>query len=204
MTLPRRTSPEARAQRRFTRLGWRAVANSVAIAGLLADLAGAVLLASALAFERARYYAVASRGGTIGGFNPRTDMARTRGAAQALAGVALLALGFGGQLLAAACVSADGGCPLPYLLTGVAVLAACCAVPWERRRRERKIIETGLGESALESADTWVMYARVLRSLDSGPFDGESIRSWAEARYGRGWCARLAHPPPKAVLLPKR
>jgi hypothetical protein len=178
------------------------LANSVAIAGLLADLAGALLLASALVFERARYYAIASRGGTIGGFNPRADMARTKEAAQALAGLALLALGFGGQLLAAAGVSAAGDRPLPYLVAGAAIVAACCAVPWERHRRERKVIAAGLSESAHASAGTWVMYAQALRSLNSGPFQGESIQSWAQARYGRQWCARLRHPPPKAVLLP--
>lgn len=163
-----------------------------------------MLLASALVFERARYYAVASHGGTVGGFNPRADMARAKEAAQALAGVALLALGFGGQLLAAAGVSADGDRPLPYLVAGGAIVAAYCAVPWERHRRERRIIAAGLTESALESAGTWVMYACALRSFGSGPFQGESIRSWAEARYGRGWCARLAHLPPKAVLLPNQ
>jgi hypothetical protein len=180
------------------------VANSIAIAGLLLDVAGAVLLTSALAFERASDYITVSQGGTLGGSNPRFEIARAKESAQALVGVALLVAGFGGQLAAAAGAQADGGRTVPYLAVGVALLIAYCAVGLERRRRERGFIVAALGESALESASTWQVYARALRSLDSGPFEGESIRSWAEARYGRGWCRRLVHPPPKAVLLPKR
>ncbi len=75
-------------------------------AAIIAGLAGAALLASALILERATSYASAQAGrGTMGGLagiDPDSDLARARDTVDARLGIFLLLLAAAGQALAAA------------------------------------------------------------------------------------------------------
>jgi MFS family permease len=170
------------------------MANGVAIAALLADLFGALLLAWTLVFERAKDYVTMAV--TAYGYNPRADVARAKETAQALAGLVLLGVGFAGQLSAAAGLSSDPGCPRPYGVAAGAIILAYGLVPVERRRRERNIIGTRLAEAAKSGTtdDVWRGYAQALARRGEGPAEAETLRQWAEQRYGRRFCA--SDPPP--------
>jgi hypothetical protein len=171
------------------------MANGVAIAGLVADVFGAVLLASALVFERAKDYATAAV--TVYGYSPRADVGRAKETAQALAGLVLLGIGFAGQLSAAAGLTTDPACPRPYGVAAGAIILAYGLVPVERRRRERNIIRTRLAAAAKSGTagdNVWRGYARALAERGEGPTEAETLRQWAEQRYGPRFCA--ADPPP--------
>jgi hypothetical protein len=171
------------------------MANGVAIAGLVADLFGAVLLASALVFERAKDYAAGAV--MTYGYNARADVGRAKETAQALAGLVLLGVGFAGQLLAAAGLTTDPACPRPYAVAAGAIILAYGLAPVERHRREQNIIRTRLAEKAnlgTTGDEVWRSYAQALAERGEGPAKAETLRQWAEQRYGRRFCT--ADPPP--------
>lgn len=116
------------------------MADHVAIAGLVCDVTGAVLLARALAFERPAAYAGAwARGptyATVAGYDPTRDLDRARDAVEARVGATLLLLGFVGQLVGA--VRSSWSSTAGAITYAVAVLVVVCAIaalgPLQRRR----------------------------------------------------------------------
>jgi hypothetical protein len=120
------------------------VADDIVIAGLACDVAGAVLLARALAFETPGEYAEGWRHGStwgaVGGLNAHADFARARDAVEARVGTILLVTGFLGQLIGAVVShESDRAAVAGYVVVGLLLLAAVLSLRPLRRQREREV-----------------------------------------------------------------
>jgi hypothetical protein len=172
------------------------MADHVAIAGLLADLSGAALLARGLAFEGAQEY-VRNAGTTkwagAGGTDVYRDFERAADGAEARVGAMLLVGGFVGQAIGAAqskwstCAAA-----IAYVIAVAVIAAGCAAMPLVRRRRERDIFLAHLhaaagpaGAAAKERFDIYCLYLSAFTQTARSP---DRLKRWVamwEARQGR-------------------
>jgi hypothetical protein len=178
------------------------VADHVAIAGLMVDFSGAVLLARALAFEGADEY-VRSSGTTrwagAGGTDVYRDFERAEDGAEAVIGAAQLGAGFLGQLIGA--VQSDWSetaAVIAYTVAVIVIGAGWAALPRLRRRRERDIFFAHLdaadrhhvedpnsGAIAKERFDIYGLYLGAFTQTDrpTSRLDGW-VAEW-ERRHGR-------------------
>lgn len=177
--------------------------SHAALAGLILDGAGAVLLARAAIFERPRDY-VKGRGTPKYNYDAGADTVRAKDGADARVGAALLFLGFAGQGVAAA-----GGsvCPLvAYLAAGVVLALALPAWRRGRARFEVEMLRARLQQ--IEDRDGLIVYengasviehyAEEMRGLRRGA--DESLDAFAANAFGRNfwrpltWATVERHP----------
>jgi hypothetical protein len=118
------------------------MADHVAMAGLLDDITGAGLLASALAFQKAKTYVntVGTTRWAADGVEVERDFVHAADSAQARVGAALLFAGFVGQFVGATRSHwSTTASELAYAIAALLIVAGGIAVPLLRRRREHDI-----------------------------------------------------------------
>jgi hypothetical protein len=189
------------------------MADHVAIAGLIDDLAGAWLLSKAIAFTPAASYVSGS--GTVrwagaGGTDVTRDLERAHDAAEAQVGAFLLGVGFIGQAIGATQSnwSTTSGA-VAYSLAVLAIVVGLSVRPWLQARRSRSIFFARLDgvrppdASQVELAKTRYGIADTYRRW-SGEADWTTrqvqgwVDAWTEERGRHPWREELGeHPDPE-------
>jgi hypothetical protein len=180
------------------------VADHIAVAGLILDVCGALLLGRAAIFERAKDY-VKGRGTPKWDYDAQADAVRATDAVDARVGAGLLAIGFVGQGVSAA--GATIGPAVAY--TAMAVVLALATAAWHRgrprferemlRARIQSIEDHGYGLLVYENGESVIdQYARSMRRRPRA--SDETLYQYAEAVFGptvwssMDWASERAHP----------
>ena len=160
--------------------------NHIALAALGIEIAGALLLARALAFESLATYVAGAQ--TRYDFNAALDLARASDVADAQVGLALLLFGFAGQALAAGGLGASLDWALVAYPTLLATIGVAQILPPQLRRvRERDILRARLLQHPGEMthyANVLAAYANDLEDTFRAKRPNEGLRPWAERAFG--------------------
>lgn len=140
--------------------------NHVALAGLLLDIAGAILLARSLFFASPARYARDAAGRTfahVAGHEPEKDADHAREWAEVRVGASLLVVGFVGQAIGTIESEWSAGAAVAaYLCAGCLVTAAVLLVRRLTRRRELAVFVAQLvvSSDARWRYNHWASYAQ--------------------------------------------
>lgn len=166
--------------------------DDLAAASLVVDIAGAVLLARALAFESAEEYAAEcgrrSTWNAVGGLDAHADFVHARDAVEARVGTALLVCGFVGQ--AVANLVPDESTALAvigYVGAGLLIGIGILALRPLRRVRERDVFVAQMlrCRDAKRRYDVYGAYLAGFTQRGQTKTDLDRWVSIVEARLGR-------------------